>query len=297
MSNWLSHIWQAIRRLWKREIIGGVVSGGLLVFLVREIVSGLIEDTFSERLVPWLSKSSTVSNWLLVVVSIGLILFAIAVLRVPKTSTWLAPEDVKTLKYAAQYLYHKKFLELLAGIDDDLRQSLEDRKPGDSISLPWFIDSLFTQTLEFLGPKVGTGVIYRPQEDDPEWLVTWRANVGHTLSPKKFYIGKDVKRVKDRGCAGEAFIEDEIRKFNIINQKTGEGDHPCKKVFEDYARSRGGPDYLSSVSSPIHWNKKIIGVLCIDSMESDFFSDEIAAMIQVFADKIGDALYLHGELE
>ncbi len=297
----LSQIW----RTWKQTIIG-VVIGSVLAFLVRETASGLIEGTLSkwiiERLIPWLPRSRPVSHWLLLVLPIGsglLIGLIVAIVAMQRRTTqaavWLDLRDAETLKYAAAYLYTRSFLELLASIDDDLRQSVEDRNRASS--LKDFIESFFIQTLNFLGPEVRTGVIFRPNKDDPEWLAAWQANPGHIETKKTFYIGKDENRFKDRGCAGEAFIENESIKYNIIDEKTGRGDHPRKKIFEDYEKRIGGPDYLSSVSLPIHWNKKVVGVLCIDSKQRNFFSDEMVALLQVIADRIGDALYLHGELE
>jgi len=267
--------------------------------------SGLIQETLPKWiiyvLIPWLSESNAVPNWFLVMTPLFIIVITVAVIiaitpEFPRISTWLDPKDLRTLKYATGYLHYKRFLDLLTSIDCDLRQSLERQRRGDKSSLTELVDSVFIQTFEFFGPQVRTGVIFRPKEDEPEWLRAWRASPGHYLSEKTFYIGQDRQRFKDRGCAGQAFVEDRPIKYNIIDPQTGEADQPCKKVFEAFERKRLGPDYLSSVSVPIHWSTKVVGVLCIDSKQRDFFTDEDIGMIQVIADKIGDALYLHKDL-
>jgi len=296
--NWLSRAWLLVGRLWRLAIVKGII-GGVLTFLVMAAISGLIEDAFPrwvrDALIPWLSRFSTVSNWLIVVVPMCGVLAVIAALRLFRAEVWLNPRDVRTLRYAKEYMHYKEFFGLMNCIDGELRQSLE--KQDGAGSLHRFVDSLFVQTLEFFGPEVRTSVIFRPKKDDPEWLGAWRANPGHYLTDKNFYIGQRSESLRDRGCAGRAFVENVPIRYNIIDPRTGEADQPCKKAFADYEAKKRGPDYLSSAVLPIRWNTRVVGVLCIDSKRRDFFTDDDIAMIQAIADRIGDALYLHKELD
>lgn len=298
MSNWFSRVWLLVRRLWSLAIIKGVI-GGVLSFLVITAISGLIQDAFPRwvktTFIPWLSNFSMVSNWLLVVAPICCVLALVVTLKLSKAEVWLNPVDLRNLRYAADYMHYKGFFELTNLIDGSLRQSLE--KQGDPDSLHGFVDSVFVQTLEFCGPEVRTGVIFRPKKDAPEWLAAWQASPGHYLTEKKFYIGQEPDKFGDRGVAGRVFIENAPMKYNIIDPRTGKADKPDKKVFAEYEAKRKGTDYLSSAVLPIRWNKRVVGVFCIDSKRRDFFIDEDLAMLQVVADRIGDALYLHKALD
>jgi hypothetical protein len=283
--------------LWNLAIVKGVI-GGLLSFLVITAISGLIQDAFprwvKEVLIPWLSRYTIVPNWLLVVAPTASVVAIIVAARLSKTEVWLDPADLRNLRYAADYMHYKGFFGLTNSIDSELRQSLE--KQGDSNSLHKFVESVFTKTFEFFGPEVRTGVVFRPKEDTPEWLGAWQASPGHYLTEKTFYVGQEPGNFGNRGAAGKVFVENVPVKYNIIDQKTGKADQPCKKVFPEYEEKRRGTDYLSSAVLPVRWNKRVVGVFCIDSKRKDFFGDEDMAMMQVVADRIGDALYLHKAL-
>jgi hypothetical protein len=160
-----------------------------------------------------------------------------------------------------------------------------------------FINNCFFHLIEFFGPEVRTGVIFRPRSDAPDWLYAWRANKGHELTSKTFYIGHDPGKDEDRGCAGEAYNSNMAIIYNMIDLRTGEGDVPCKKIFLEDEIGRHGPDYCSSLVVPIRWNMNPVGVLCIDSSEQDYFLIKDMEMTQFIAERIGDALYLHNELD
>jgi hypothetical protein len=248
--------------------------------------------------IPWLKESTLVLNWLLVLMAIIFILVIIVTHRLSKADSWLDPKDVRTLKYAAEYLHYKGFLELLKNIDNEIRQLLSKEKKVEEVDLKNFIDGFFIRMFEFFGvDDVRTGVIFRPKEDDTDWLVGWKASPGHYLTEKKFYIGQNRENIKDRGSAGEAFVKNIPQKYNIINPLTGDADDPIKKRFPGYEKKRGGANYLSSINLPIRWNKRVVGILAIDSKKRNFFTDEDIEMIQIIADRIGDALYLHQELK
>jgi len=300
MSNRINQIWQSIRRLWKLTLVKGAV-WGVIAFFLTQIISSLIQDTFpkwmKDVLIPWLTESTIVVNWLLILLAILFISAIIVTQKLSKADSWLDPKDVRTLKYAAEYLHYKGFLELLKNIDNEMRQLLSKEKEIGEVDLKNFIDDFFIRTFEFFGADVRTGVIFRPKEDNADWLVGWKASPGHYLTEKKFYIGKNPESFKDRGSAGEAFVKNIPQRYNIINPITGDADDPYKKRFPEYEKKRGGANYLSSVNLPIRWNKRVVGVLAIDSRKRNFFTDEDIEMIQIIADRLGDALYLHQELK
>ncbi len=300
MLDWASQIWQSIRRLLRLTLVKGVV-WGVIAFFLTQIISSMIQDTFPKWMrdvfITWLTKSTTLVNWLLVLMVLLFVLAITVTYRLSKTDAWLDPKDVRTLKYAAEYLHYKGFLELLTNIDNEIRQLLSKEKRVEEVDLMNFIDSFFIRTFEFFGMDVKTGVIFRPKEDDSNWLVGWKASPGHYLTEKKFYIGQNRESFTHRGSAGEAFVKNIPQRYNIINPLTGDADNPSKKSFPEYEKKRGGADYLSSINLPIRWNKHVVGVLAIDSKKRNFFTDEDIEMIQIIADRIGDALYLHQELK
>lgn len=294
-------IWTHLRRLWKLTITKGIISG-VLSFIFLSIISGLIEDSVPQwirkTLIPLSLESISLPIWLFSLITIVLVLTALRVtsgLKSREKDIWLDPSDITTLMHATEYFRYKGFLELVKKLDNIIRESLTSKNDNDKEVLKRLLDKIFRQVFLFFGTDVRTGVIFRPKADDPEWLSAWHANEGHYLTIKKFYIGEKETHFNQRGCAGEAFVQDKAIKFNIINVETGEADLPYKKVFE-YDIRRGGPDYLSSSAIPIHWHKQVIGILCLDSKKQHYFSDDDLRMLQVIADKMGDAFFFHNEI-
>lgn len=295
MVNWASQLWQSVRRLWRISVVKGAV-WGVAAFFITQIISSLIQDAFPEWMktifIPWLLKPSAIVNWLIIALALFFVAALVVTYRLSKAESWLDPKDIRTLKYASEYLHYKSFIELLTGIDDDVRRLLSRGGDIKEIEVKNLLDDLFVKTFDFLGSDVRTGVIFRPGKDDPEWLVGWKSSPGHYLTEKKFYIGKDRAKYKDRGSAGEAYVKNIPQKYNILDPLTGDADDPIKKKFPAYEKKRGGANYLSSINLPIRWNKRVIGVMAVDSKKRNFFTDEDIEMLQIVADRIGDALYL-----
>lgn len=277
---------------------------GALTFIataaLSDIVGSLFSGWFTEIFIPWMKLRVSVTNFSLIIGAIFFLVFGIAVTNlVIKQKTDLDKPTISTLNafgLAASYYQLNSFFTLTRKIDGLLQKSLTNG--ANEKELENFVDQFFISTFQHFGVNVlkGGGILL-PNIVEADWIHFWRSAPDTVLSKKHFYIGaKSSKEFnKLRGSSGRVFTENKQRIIKITSREKGVANDPDFRYFES-DHKRAEIPYSAFLSSPIHYQEKVIGVLTIESNEHDTFTPENMGYFQILVDKVGDALVLHGKV-
>jgi transcriptional regulator with GAF, ATPase, and Fis domain len=113
------------------------------------------------------------------------------------------------------------------------------------------------------------------------------------LSNKRFYIGSQFDKAKERGIAGSVFMDGKAEICNYLDRKNGETDNPFFYKFKNIIGAGEAAPYRSFACVPIRWNNSIIGVLSIESMDIDAFRNESIIWLTPLADALGLVFFIY----
>ncbi|MCA9397853.1 GAF domain-containing protein [candidate division WWE3 bacterium] len=298
----MGSLWLKIQGYWNNytgvfSIIVGVGSF-LVTSALSEILGGAFQNWYSNVALPWLQRSSNQPNWVFVLTALIVAFFGFLfgmVIDNYRTSKKV-PYTISTLNTSNIYYFKERsYRSLLEDVDNLLRQSLSKGKGLQS--LEWFIKQLYLILPKYVGEQVLTGGgILLPDQNNPDELFFWSQTPSTKSSFKRFYIGNDPSRLHDRGVAGNVYLDGKSRKVTIKDKQNGRADDPSFHFFCD-AEHNSFLRYDAFVCARVEWLGQPVGVLTLDFRNPDMFHTEDLEWIKKFADRVGDALVLHGEVE
>ncbi len=159
-----------------------------------------------------------------------------------------------------------------------------------------FLDKLFKSIIQhFRNEHVfGVGVLV-PDSQDSDYLAFWRMNPHRKKSQKRFYIGAQFDKTKERGIAGSVFMSGDAEICNYLDKKNGKTDNPNFFKFQNVIQGGRRTPYTSFICLPICWNNNVIGVLSIESTDMEAFDDDYKIWLEPIADILGVAIYLYNQ--
>jgi len=295
------------KRYWKDHpgltgLIFGVI-GFVATAALSELIGGIISGWLVDVLYPWLIRSTSTANWLLFVgfvITLGAVALLTIRLIIPSIQSNTAPtiSTRNAFVLASSYYKLESYLQLLHKVDDLLRQSLV--KGRNEESLREFIDKFYITVFRQYGiDKLMGGDILLIDEESSNWLFGWHAAPGKPGTNKRFFIGPENQRdeTKPRGTSGMVFLENKPRIVQIFDRQRGITDDPDFHYFNQEEDQRAAIPESSFVSIPMHWRDNVIGVITLHSNQLNTFSQDDLPHFQHMADKVGDALALHGRIK
>jgi hypothetical protein len=301
--------WYKIK-LWLRQhpILSAYIAG-ILTWIIVQALGGIVGnsayDYWIREWLPWLKKQATINNLTFIGVSTmalitGFVLSRLYSIRSPINNNNLSISDLST------YLKWARNQELIAyqKIMDKINQNFQASlfSGCTETELNDLIDKYFLTIFHYLNPEiVNGGGILLIDAQNPDWLYFWRMGPDQSESPKRFFIGPEgnVKGNKfPRGVAGFVFLQDKTQIVKILNRLNGDADN---KMFHNFDMAKlGHPRYVipynSFICLPVHFNFRVVGVLSLESQNSDTFDEESVKLLQPIADLLGTILYSHGKL-
>jgi transcriptional regulator with GAF, ATPase, and Fis domain len=161
-------------------------------------------------------------------------------------------------------------------------------------SLAILIDQFFIILIDkFSYEHIYGGGVLLPDKNDENYLTFIRMSSHRKLSEKRFYIGAQFDKTKERGIAGSVFVSGEAEICNYRNPAAGEADNQFFYEFKNLIGRGEVTPYSSFVCLPIRWDNNIIGVLSIESTEFNAFDEDLVTWFQPIADQLGFAFYVY----
>jgi hypothetical protein len=299
----MKNFFQKVKLFWKNHPQWSSILLAVFSFVLLQIVSGVISSSaynwFQSIFIPWSTKQILINNFILLAIIFVLLVMGIAGWLIGKSSNTQIPQAT-LLEYNNQLrllgnVHATSYLNLIIEINKQIQLGFETR--SDSDTLEKLIDKFFLAVFDCLGNEaVLGGAIILPDIKSSDWLSFWRMSPDQPLSPKRFFIGKAKENSKDfqlRGAAGTVYLNNHHRIVKITDPKSGTSDDLS---FHKFVLERPETPYLSFILLPIHWKKKVIGVLTIEGKERDTFDFENITWLQGLADILGTILWIFGKV-
>jgi hypothetical protein len=189
-----------------------------------------------------------------------------------------------------------EYYHLLAELNEQIQWGFERGAKADDLEP--LIGQFFLSVFRYMGREVvNGGGILLPDKASADWLCFWRMSPDQMISPKRFYVGpetQDLPGQHPRGVAGLVYLDGKPRIVNMVNRTRGEADTAEYHIFD--MTKLGHPRYVTPYEAficlPIHWGRRTVGVLSIESQRLSSFDSFSADMLQPVADCLGMMLFL-----
>lgn len=283
--------------------------GGVISWILFEALAGIIGNSASAYWASfqiWQSRPSTVNNSYMVIVGVTGVLTGLLVMWILQKltkkgdhSSSIVEQSMLIGKLRSQEIHgYYLLLSNLSAIIQAALTSVSNKDELDNL-----IQDYFSAIFLSLGKDsiTGAGIIV-PDDSAPEWLYFWKMNAGQVLSPKRFYIGSEENvnsQTHPRGVAGSVYLNDKASIVNIIDRASGDTDAPAFHKFDmkSLKQPRYSVPYDSFICLPIHRDKKVIGVLSIESQKRHSFDAYSVEFLQPIADQLGTIFYISDRIE